>query len=111
LKRTIAFDVTRFALNEVRPILQKSCARSDQMEFHRFFLSGIRDRLDTYCRLFQADAACEDHQDLYLPLFDALGLINMALGVKPVYVAAVRLAAQSLDQLQADLATTPAACN
>lgn len=106
----IARDLVDFTLREVRPKLKKVCAAKQGMEFNRFFLRSIRDKLDDTCRRFERGDASEIYEDLYLPLFDALAYVNTGLGLSPIFEAPIREAAITLDGLH-DHLLSAASCS
>jgi len=91
------------------PILRRILASSAGLDFHRFFLKSIRDELDKLCRAFEEGDASELFEQVYLPVFDALALINEALGHRSIIAASVECALELLEELDRTLKSEQAA--
>lgn len=79
-------------LNFVRPWLLH---RFDE-NAHIGCLRSARDCLYEACSQFEREDGSMVHEDLYLPLFDALSCINCALGVRPIRRKLIHKAEQCL---------------
>lgn len=84
-------------ISTARPFLTRIL--SSKLRLNAMFLCQVRDELDTLCRLFNADNQ-EQFESAFLPLFDALALLNDALACKPIEYAWCRQALERLEHLE-----------
>jgi hypothetical protein len=102
LPRSTAVEAARYLLWETRPILTNSTTSPLGLNCHRVFLKGVRDRLYRSCEHFHKYNIDTDHEELYVPIFDALGFITFALLHDPIHARSVQATMERLSDL-ADL--------
>lgn len=98
---TVARDVAHIAALEITKDLKRVLGADPfNISPYREVLAGIRDKLDVVCRRFEDCDQAEDMEEHYLHLFDALALINEALGMKQVSRGLVEAALGTLNSLK-----------
>lgn len=79
MMRNLARDIARIAAAEVLPMLRLA-KKSAKLPVHRRdLLQRAVNRLHHACRLVEEGRGSEEHDDLYLPLFDTLALTTDAI--------------------------------
>jgi len=99
MSRENAYRVCERAVVDNRRLLQQMVGRPKHIPLSHTMLIGVRDRLDRACRAFVEQLGDDDHEDLYMPLVDALGLINSALTQNDINRNYVSLAFERLESL------------
>ena len=101
MTETLARDVAHFAALEISKELKRVLAADAfHVNGYREPLKQIRDRLDATCRRFEDCDMCEELDEHYLHLFDALALLNEALGMKQISRGLVEASMGVLNQLK-----------
>lgn len=101
MTETVARDVAHQVAVQARKDLDRLLHEKNlDLQLCRQPLEVIRDRLDETCRQFEDTDMCQDLEEHYLHLFDALSLLNEALGLKKISRGLVEEAARILNQLK-----------
>lgn len=91
--------VARTAAKEALTNLAPCFTGIGTLERHRKRIGLVRDRLHAACVCFEAGDSCEQDEDIYLVLFDALAYVTTAAGVKPIRRGPIEKAADELRKL------------
>ena len=103
----VAITVAKTALFENHAKLQLILKSSMPLDSHRPFLRSISDRLESTCQHLERHGAATEHEEIYLPLFEAHCAIAQAIGTKPIRRAGLEVAAAKRDDLADLLAAVP----
>jgi hypothetical protein len=88
-----------YTLWQTRSILTRAWESPNGLTFHKFFLREVRDTLHRSRLHFQTHDAGGEHEEIFLPIFDALSFMNQALQQTPVHRESVRAAMDRLNEL------------
>ncbi len=76
MNRQVAVDLAKICAAELLPRVHLVNRTKQMPNMRREYLVQIRDRLHAACTSFEADDSAEEHEDVYLPLFDALAIVS-----------------------------------
>lgn len=97
MARSVAFTIFLGAVDIARRALNVAARCQSLPNIRVEMLEEARDKLHAACVLFEDGHGSEAHEDLYLPLFDALACVNDALILQTRWPALIGTALAALD--------------